>query len=170
MLSDYQNFGVVLRRTSAKREFPEVFDGLVQAFIESYQRRGLMAGSIRNLRLTMHHLTHFFVSQGISSPAGITTAHLNIYVKTTLCNFCKQRVAHELRTMRRCFIKYLHECGAIAGDISDSIIKVRNASQPSHLPSSFTSDEVIRILDAVDTSSPVGNAITPYCSSPQSLA
>ena len=146
---------VRLRRTTSKREFPEGFDEIVQAFIENFQRRGLSEGTIRNARLTLHRLTHYLASQGVEHPAEITIERINGYIKTTLCNFCKQRVAHELRTVRR-LLKYLYENSVIAYDLSESLIKVRNATQPSHLPSAFSSDEVKRLLSVVDRNSPAG--------------
>jgi len=155
MLSDYQNFGAVLRRTSAKREFPGGFDGQAQAFIESNRRRGLTDGTVRTIQLTLRRLTHYLASHGVLAPADITIAHLNGYIKATLCNFSNKHAAHDLRTVRR-FLKYLHDNGATLEDLSDSMIKVRNTSQPAHLPSTFKADEIKRMLDAVDKDSPVG--------------
>ena len=155
MLSDYQNFGAVLRRTSAKREFPGDFDEQAQAFIESYRKSGLTDGTVRSIQVILRRLTHYLASQGVSAPADINIAHLNGYIKATLCNFTNKHVSHDLRTMRR-FMKFLHDNGAIMEDLSDSIVKVRNTSQPAHLPSAFKSDEVKRMLDAVDKNSPIG--------------
>ena len=155
MLSDYQNFGAVLRRTSAKLEFPEGFDEQAQAFIESSRKRGLTDGTVRSIQVILRRLTHYLVSHGVLVPADITIVHLNGYIKATLCNFSNKHVAHDLRIMRR-FLKYLHENGAILEDLSDSVVKVRSTSQPAHLPSAFKSDEVKRMLGAVDRNSPVG--------------
>jgi site-specific recombinase XerD len=107
------------------------------------------------MRITLHRLTWFLDSQGIFSPKDIALENLNGYIKTSVCDYCKQRVSHELRTMRR-FMKYLYESGTVKVDLSEAVMKVRNATEPSHLPSAFSADEVERLLSVVDRNSPVG--------------
>lgn len=155
MLSDYQQFGMVLRRTAAKLEFPEQFNGYVCAHLESLRRSGLSEATLRNTRISLSRMTEYWNACGIVNPADITLDNLNGYIKTALCNYCKQRVAHDLRMIRR-MMKFFFDNGYHAEDLSEKIIKIHNPTQVTHLPSAFTKDEIGRILTAVDRSSPVG--------------
>jgi site-specific recombinase XerD len=155
MLSDYQQFGTVLRRTAAKLAFPAQFDTYISAHLENLQRRGLCESTIRNTKVSLSRLAEYWNACGIVSPSDITLGHLNEYIKISLCDYCKQRVAHELRVMRR-IMKFFYVSGQHTEDLSVRIIKIHNATQAAHLPSAFTKEEIGRMLKAVDRSSPAG--------------
>jgi integrase len=53
-------------------------------------------------------------------------------------------------------MKFLYDTGVQVEDLSEKILKVHNATRQEHLPSSFSADDVKKLLAVVDRNSPVG--------------
>ncbi len=155
MLCDYQQFGVILRRTAEKLAYPVNFARPILAHVAILRESGLSEGTVRNTELSLKRLTQYLDSQGVTSVSAITLDHLNGYTKTAMCHFCKQRVAHELRVTRR-LMDFLYGNGYHRESLSGKIMKVHKATEVKHIPSAFKQEEVKRMLDSVDRQSPCG--------------
>lgn len=155
MLSAYQQFGTVMLRRRKHREFPAQFTESVDAYFGKMCKDFMSDNTVKTHKTTLHRLTEFLDGQGVQSVNGITLDSLNSYIKMVLCNYSKNIVRHELGVMRR-FLNYLHTRGDLPKDLSACLPKMRISSTPTHLPSTFSPEEVERLLASVDRSSPSG--------------
>lgn len=155
MLSAYQQFGTVMLRRRKHREFPSQFIKQANVYFDGMRRDFASDNTVKTHKTTLHRLTEFLDSQGVRSASDITMEPLNAYMKMVLCNYSKEIVRHELRVMRR-FMEFLHNIGELPTKLSDSLPQLRISGTPSHLPSTFTPEEVARLLASVDRSSPSG--------------
>ena len=155
MLSDFQQFGVVMLRRRLERKFPPQFSGQVQAYFCKMQREHMRENTIKSHKKTLYRLTDFLDGQGVKSTSEITLEILNRYIKMTLCNYSKDIVRLHLGIMRK-FLKFLFDCGELADDLSGKLMNMRFSSTPTHLPPTFTEEEIEHILSTVDRESPAG--------------
>ena len=155
MLSAYQQFGAIMLRRRKNREFPYQFVQQANDYFEGMRRAFASDNTIKTHRTMLHRLTEFLDGQGIRSVNDITADSLTSYIKMVLCNYSKDIVRHELSVMRY-FMKFLHARGDLPVDLSTSLPRLHISSTPSHLPSTFATSEVARLLASVDRSSPAG--------------
>lgn len=155
MLSAFQQCGGVMLRRRKIREFPARFVKQVNAYFDGMRRNFLSDNTVKTHRTTLHRLTEFLDGQGVRSASDITMEPLNGYIKMVLCNYSKEIVRHELSVMRR-FMEFLHANGDLPVNLSASLPQLQISSIPSHLPSTFTPEEVERLLSSVDRNSPSG--------------
>lgn len=155
MLSAYQQFGTVMLRRRKHREFCTQFTESVDAYFGKMRKDFKSDNTVKTHKTTLHRLTEFLDGQGVQSVNGITLDLLNSYIKMVLCNYSKDIVQNELCVMRQ-FLNYLHACGDLPEDLSACLPKMHISSTPTHLPSTFSPEEVERLLASVDRISPSG--------------
>lgn len=155
MLSAFQQFGVIMLRRRLVRQFPAQFAELVQAYLEKMRLAFSSDNTVKTHKTTLHRLTEFLDGRGIDLVSKLTLESLNQYIKMVLCNYNKAIVQHELSAMRR-FFAFLYAEGALADNLGELLPKLHTSRTPSHLPSTFTPEEVRRLLAGVDRRSPFG--------------
>lgn len=155
MLSDYQQLGVVMIRRRKGRTFPMQFAKDTTAYLSDMERNGRRANTVRSHKNSLLRFTDFLDSVGINDITSVTTGILRHYVKTVICYYSKNSGRLHYSIMEN-FIKFLHGIGRLDNDPTIGMVKVRSTSAPAHLPSTFTEDEVRRMLNAVDRESPQG--------------
>lgn len=155
MLSAYQQFGIIMLRRKKVREFPAQFIEQTQAYLDKMRKNLLRDNTVKTHTKVLHRLTEFLDGQGVHSISELAIEPLNQYIKMVLCNYSKEIVRNELGVMRR-FLKFLHDRGDLPDDLSVKLPKLRISSTPTHLPSTFTPEEVERLLATVDRNSPSG--------------
>ena len=155
MLSAFQQYGTVMLRRRKNRVFPSQFAGQVHAYFDGMHRNFLSDNTIKSHTKVLHRLTEFLDAQGVPSTRELTLEPLNSYIKMVLCNYSKEIVRGELGIMRR-FLRFLYNRSELTEDLAARLPKLRISSTPSHLPSTFTPEEVRRLLATVDRNSPSG--------------
>lgn len=155
MMSDYQQFGTIIIRRRSERVFPEQFTAHCNAYIENLRRAGRAENTIKSKMHSLYNLTEFLDGIGVESFDALTLAHINEYIKCSLCNYCRSSAATRLRDASN-LLTFLYERGIIKDDIASKMMKVRSTSAPVFLPSGFKEEDTRKMLATIDTQSPTG--------------
>lgn len=155
MLSDFQQFGVVLIRRRLERTFPEPFEEYAEGYLAYMGRNYAQPNTVASHRKTLYRFTDFLDSNGVGSYAEIILDHINSFIKIVLCNYSKDSARCFFGIIRK-FLKYLYENSVIAEDLSSKVISVPGNKQPAHLPSTLSCEQIESILACVDQESPMG--------------
>ena len=155
MLLSYQQLGVVLPRQRKHHVFPAQFVQPVNAYYDDMRRNFANEKTIKRHGIALHRLSTFLDGQNIRSVSDLTRESLNDFVKKILCNYEKGTILTELGIIRR-FLNFLYADGYLPINLSVSLPKHQLSRIPSNLPTTFTPEEVERLLSSVDRSSPLG--------------
>jgi site-specific recombinase XerD len=155
ILADIQEFGSLVIRRRLEREFPTQFIDACSAYLGYLRRNQFSANTIKNQTHSLHNLTEFLDAIGVTSVSCLTLAHMDNYIKSALCNYCRSSAATRVRDAKK-FLSFLFEDGRIADDIASKMMKVPTSAAPVFLPSAFKSEDVELLLATMDKRSPVG--------------
>lgn len=155
MLSDFQLFGAVMIRRRLERVFPTQFTQQAEAYLIQMEKDYARPNTVLSHKKSLYKFTDFLDSVGVGAISDLIIENANGYVKAVLCNYGKSVARLHFGIMRK-FLKFLYETGALKEDLSIKLVSVKFGSAPSHLPSTFSSEEIKRILDSVNRESPAG--------------
>jgi len=155
LLTDFHQFGTVIIRRSDKRAFLPQFADCFNSYLNELRRCNRSENTIRSQTHSLNNLTEFLDGIGVRSIGELTLAHMNEYIKLSLCNYCQSSAATRLRDARN-LLAFLYKSGQIADDIAAKLIRIKSSSAPVHLPSAFTAADIGRLLATVDRVSPPG--------------
>ncbi len=155
MLSDFQQFGVVMIRRRMDRKFPDQFAKYAEGYLAHMEKDYAQPNTVLSHRKTLYRFTDFLDSSGVESYGGITLGHINSYVSITLCNYSKDSARCFFGIVRK-FLKFLYETTVIAEDLAEKVVSVPDTRQPAHLPSTLKREQIDAVLACVDRESPMG--------------
>jgi len=155
MLADTNEFNTIAIRRRTNRELPiQFFDGC-SAYLDDLRRQNRSANTIKSKKHSLHNLTEFLDGIGVQKLPNLALAHMNEYIKSALCNYCRSSAATRLRDARS-FLSFLYNKGKITDDIASKLMKLPASSVPVFLPSAFKKEDVEKLLTTIDGSSPTG--------------
>ena len=155
-ISEYQMTGTVdMYLTPARKEyiFPEPFKESAESYITYREKIGIIAKSIQISKLYLSRFFIFLEAKDIRSLDGITVPIVLDFLKS-LSTFEKLTVNATMRTVRL-YLKYCYENGFIKDNLFPKLPNP-HYNRNSHLPSTYTEEEVRRALDAIDMGNPCG--------------
>lgn len=155
MMLSYQHYGTVLPRRKKHYVYPTQFAQQVKAYYDNIRRDFASDSIIKRHNTALHRLTSFLDSNGIQSCSDVTMVALSDYIKMVLCSLSKGTILTELGVIRR-FLDFLYANGDLSVNLSETLPKHQLSRIPSNLPSSFTPEEVERLLSSADRSGPLG--------------
>ena len=154
MLSDLQQYGMIFKQTPGmKKEFLPGFRSLFEEFVQHNKNRGVAESSVRRLRRVLVRFEDYLMNRGIDVFRQIERQHLNTYVET-LAGYARNTISFHISYLKR-LMNYAYEKGYHPRDLS-TVMPYVKYGQTKRLPSVFTGDEIKRILENVNTDSPVG--------------
>lgn len=154
MLSDLQQYGMIFKHTpGAKKEFSDGFRSLFEEFVQYNKNRGIAEDSVRHLRWVLVRFGDYLRNRGVDVFRQVDHQHLNAYVET-LAGYGRNTISFHISYLNR-LMKYAFEKGYHTQDLS-AVMPCVKYGQSKRLPSVFTEDEIKRILENVNTDSPVG--------------
>ena len=154
MLSDLQQYGMIFKQTpGAKKEFSPGFQSLFDAFVQYNRDRGIVEDSIRHLRWVLTRFESYLLNRGVQTFREVEKQHLNAYVET-LAGYGRNTISFHMSYLNR-LTKYALQQGYHTDDLS-AVMPCVKYGQNKRLPAVFTEDEIKRILENVNTDSPVG--------------
>lgn len=154
MLSDLQQHGMVFKQTLwPKKEFSSGFRPLYEEFIQYNRNRGIAEGSVRHLRWVLARFEDYLLNRRVTVFGQVETQHLNAYVET-LAGYGRNTISFHISYLNR-LLKFAFQEGYHTLDLSVVMPYVKYG-QSQRLPAVFTEDEIKRILEKVNTDSPVG--------------
>jgi len=153
-LSDFHNFSTLFRRKDIG-EFiiwPESYRKLVENYLDTLISRKLARRYIRqNEHLIKDFITHLD-AKAVSGLGDIEPNHISGFVES-LVGFAPKTISARVSILRR-LLCYAHLEGYIEKPLADVLPKVYCSR--TTLPTVWTSDEIQKILKAVDRGSPTG--------------
>jgi site-specific recombinase XerD len=155
MMSDYQQFGTVIIRRRSERRFPEQFEAHCEAYVSFLMRKGRLANTIKSIKHSMFNFTDFLDGIGVTSFSALTLAHMNEYIKCSLCNYCQGSAALRLRDAKD-LLTHLYAEGVIADDYAAKTMKISVGTAPVFLPSAFKHEDIEKLISTIDRGSPTG--------------
>lgn len=154
MLSDLQQYGMIFKQTpGAKKEFSPDFRPLFDDFVKHNRNRGIAEDSIRHLRWVLTRFEDYLLSRSVHTFREVERQHLNAYVQT-LAGYGRNTVSFHISYLNR-LMKYAFQQGYHIDDLS-AVMPCVKYGQSKRLSAVFTEDEIKRILENVNTDSPVG--------------
>ena len=153
VLNDYYLHGMIRPRsvTSAVASLTH-YTGLLTAFQSHFQGQR----SLVTIETYSKHLGKFLLyleKHDIMDLGRITEATILGY--TDFLSGNTPKTLYNALGALRVFLRYLHAQGMVATDWSSAVPKIRRPAD-AHLPSTFTPDEIQRILNVVDRANPTG--------------
>ena len=153
MLDSLHNTGTIpLYQHKNAYQFPPRFLKIAERFLV-YRSTQVKPTSFRTSRRHLGHFCDFMVEHRIAQPRCLTPAHISAYCKT-LAGYDNCTI-HTYLCDLRVFLQYLREKRLHARDLSLVIPKFR-LYQDVHIPTTWTPEEINRLLATVDRANPLG--------------
>lgn len=152
-LSDYQ-----LHRTLADRpkradvSFPQQFDRLFSGYLNEYAKQ-VSQNTVERSRWDFVRFARYLDAHGISDFAEVTVNDIHSYIRL-LQQYSQKTISDAVKRISA-LCKYAYKEGCHHSDLSLQIHNVRYVRN-RFIPSTFSQDEIRRILAAVDRNNPIG--------------
>ena len=154
VLGDYKQHGVVLR---GKRIFYRGWEEYFGETLEAYKRHGakvgLSTGSVFRIEQVLLKFFEYLQMRGIRSCEVLDCKIIDGFVKT-LAGYAPKTLSVCMFALRA-FFDFLFETGVSRENLQKYVPCVRNVRRRD-IPFVWSKEEAIRIIDAVDTASPIG--------------
>lgn len=152
-LDNCYTFGIIQRSQHGRNYVcPENFKKEAQSYLD-YQKTRTTPESMKNYRRHLYQFIGFLYGNGISSCAEINGANISSYC-ATLAGYDACTIYTRLCSLRS-FLRFLYEYEYISQNMVAYVPKVK-LSKDSHIPTTWTDDEVKRIIACIDRGNPVG--------------
>lgn len=159
MLTEFQGKGIITPPArSGRKEDPIVFDGAlggaITRFLEHKRTEERLAvTTLYGYRRNLYPFLRYCNKKNIVSIQDIDLAFILGFLSQL---DCRKKTAVQLAILSlRSFMKYAYQWKLLALDLSHKIPRYRSADQPK-LPSTYTKEEVERLIRSVDRSSAIG--------------
>lgn len=154
ILSDFHT-GKPMQKMKRFRNYepPEIFNDIFHKYFVNLEKDISSWHSIRNNKSEIISFMNFIIKNKINKFSDINSLIIIEYLKTksNLANSTKSKVFSELRL----FLKYAYEQKILSKDLA-IVIPTIQYNKKSNIPSAFTKDEVLRILEVIDRKTPIG--------------
>jgi len=155
MLGDFQQHGSILRRYYKQKELLQSDE--LKKLLQSYQNH---CQQKEYSRVTRNHYSKisekflsFLESQGIRQSTDIVAKHISNYINTLL-GYSYKTVELQLCGLRS-FLRYLHENSLHPLELAKAVPAIK-ARKQNRIPSVWSQENVVKLIDAIDKGSPVG--------------
>lgn len=126
---------------------------LMQNYISRYRQRRLNPATIDRCERVLFRFFCYLTDNDIGSIRKVTQSHVLLYLQS-LDARTKSLVQNTLSTLK-CFFIHLYESGYIDINLS-SVIPRHNIKGQPKLPSTYTKDEIEKVLTSIDRGSHLG--------------
>jgi integrase len=153
-LSEYQLHGtVLLKRSSRPYAIPKAFSRATEAFVTYRRFEGIIDRNITTISLYLERFFGYLTTHSVTKIPQIKGMHIQGFLRF-LTGFSNSTKDHTMRTVRQ-FMSFCFKNGYHKEDLS-TFAPVVHYEKRARIPSSYTSEEVKKLLDSVDRGNPVG--------------
>ncbi len=154
VLSEFQTTGTVQFRSIRKTlEFTGEFGSLILDFIKHRKTLGLAEDTLTNNKLYLHRFLEHLCKNNVTSILSLENRHILGFINSL--GFYKKPTIHCILSSLRAFLRFLYEKNFTNLDLAYLIPK-DNYNKESKLPTTYTKEEIDRLIKAVERSSPKG--------------
>ena len=155
-LAEYQHSGnVTLYLVMDKRvyTFPDSFKDSAEAYLSHREKTGIIKKSNKVFSLYLERFFMFLKKKNISSLDVLSLKDVLDFMASLSC-YEKPTINHTMRAVRY-YLKYCYENGFMNTEMFSKLPNPHYNRQ-SRLPSSYTANEVKKLLDSIDLGNPCG--------------
>jgi len=154
VLTDFLTTGIITFRSKRKSyEFKGEVGNVILQYLNYRKSNGATEDTITDHKLYLHRFLGYLNSNNALSLSSIDKTHilgfiytLGVYSKSTIhCTLCSLR----------CFLRFLYENQYLNQDLAFLVPK-SSYKKDAHLPTTYTKDEVERLINAIDRGNPKG--------------
>lgn len=155
-LAEYQRTGEVtlyLAMDQRTYTFPEGFQDSAEAYISHREKIGIIKKSNKVCRLYLERFFAFLTKKDIFALDALTLKDVLEFMASLSC-YEKPTINHTMRAVRY-YLKYCYENGFMEKEMFSKLPNPHYNRQ-SRLPSSYSADEVTKLLESIDLGNPCG--------------
>jgi len=153
-LADFKRTNMLfLRRWKRGFVFSEPAKSAFEQYIAHQVALGFSEAHICDTCLYLERFSKYLEHQSLGSVAKLGISHVHGFVNT-LAIYGLSTISHTLCALRG-VLRYMHEKGMLADDLSTAVPKVRY-SKKAKIPSVYTRDEIERMVRSIDRANPCG--------------
>jgi integrase/recombinase XerD len=149
----YLNQAIQLRRKYHEFHLPDSFKAEIDGFMQDGIGQTITKHYRERIRYNLCNFIEFLCQQGITNLSEVTPQTIHHYLPT-LTDYSQDTIKDVLLALRR-FLIYLYTQGFHPKDLSSSIPSIRKTNHPD-IPSVYSEDEIVKLLQAVDRANPMG--------------
>jgi site-specific recombinase XerD len=154
VLGEFRLHGCFHRwRPNALRPLPPAFQSVASAYEAHCRQAGIRQRTMHTRSQLIRKLVEFLGTRGITEIAGLDAAVVSDFIAAQ-CRYNANTVCLLVRNLRL-FLRYLHQADYHAQDLSPSLPRVPGRYRDL-LPTTWSRDEIARLLACVDRDSPKG--------------
>jgi site-specific recombinase XerD len=154
-LSNFMKFGRIIRMGSLEQitVIPKPFSEPIDKYTERcFEANSTQRTVTRQLTYIYHFIAHV-TSKSVTNPKNINAKNISEFA-ISLSKYSNSTISNTLSCLRR-FLRFLYAEGYHDQNLSYSVPKPRS-SKEKRLAKVWTEDEIERVLEQIDTGSPVG--------------
>ena len=156
LLSQYhqdQTFNFRFSRYHKPVEHHEFWAPLYDAFMMELRTRDITSNTIRRKEIDIRHMINYFIQKKIDSESQITRQVIDKLVSTIITKSPKS-LSHTFGNIKE-FFRFLYNSRKLPTNLELLIPDIKQPHQ-ANIPASWETEDVKRILNAIDRSNPVG--------------
>lgn len=150
----YLHQAIQLRRKYTEYHLPDAFKTDIDNFLQDGMGRTISESYRQHLLYDLRNFVAFLSQKAITRLTDVCSKDIHLYLQT-LTDYAQRTIQHTLQTLRR-FFSYLYARGLTHQDLSRSIPFIKTADNRADIPTTYTEDEIVRLLQAVDRDNPIG--------------
>jgi len=153
-LSEFQLHGAaVLKRNKGDNNIPNAFRNATDAFLAYRRFEGIIERNMSAISLYLERFFDYLTAQSVKQLPQITGRHIHGYLRL-ITGFSGARKDHMMRTVRQ-FMTFCFKNGHHPEDLSSYAPNVHYEKR-SQLPSTYSYEDVMKLLKSVDRSNSIG--------------
>lgn len=153
-LSEFQLHGAaVLKRNKGEYDIPAAFRKATDAFLAYRRFEGIVERNMSTMSLYLERFINYLTTQSVTQLAHITARHIHGYLRF-ITRFSNPSKNHMMRTARQ-FMDFCFKNGYHPENLTEFVPNVHYERQ-SRLPSVYSREDVMKLLNSVDRSNPIG--------------
>lgn len=154
VLTEFQTTSNINNRSMLKNyKFEGEIGRLILDYLSYRSSQGISEDTFTSNRLYLHRFLEYLNSNGALSLSGLDNNHILQFINSL--GYYSKSTVHCMLSSLRGFLRYLFDNRYLEIDLSYLVPK-SSYKKESRLPTTYTKEEVRRLLDSVDRSSPKG--------------
>lgn len=156
-LLEYKTYGRIITCHTAwymDMPWPEEFKPIVDEYLEQQKEKGNKPETVFQHARTLKRFATYVSKAGIKSVSDLKPEHISSFLVDSINEMVKNLSTH--LCCLRVFFRFLYLNGYNDKDLSLFIPKSNVLLKRKHIPSTFTRDDIDKIIACIDLASPVG--------------
>lgn len=153
-ISEFQLHGAPIPRVRCRAyEIPSIFREAANGFLAYRRFEGIVERNMSAISLYLERFFNYLTAQSVTRISEINIPHIHGFLRYII-GFSNQTKDHTMRVVRQ-FMGFCFKNGYHPTDLSERIPHVHYEKR-SRIPSAYSYDDVLKLLNQVDRANPIG--------------